>query len=234
MEFLGPVNETDIENARQVTLDIYHGLPPTENKFEKMWEEHKPLKENNTGKRSDSDGRDHIVLLFRGADGSADYVSAYLFDEYDNADNFCNYMNSLKQDKGSFLYAKYADQMIEYETTKPLLVSFDQIFEVSRVHGELDGAYIIREALDRLKPDIILEAFKGMDKRSRMVIMQILPVKTADAINERIERSDKYYDLSSPNSSRKAQQHIINAINKTAEKFKKGKLESGAGIFVSS
>jgi len=229
--FLGPVNESDIENARHLTMDIYYGLPHVENRLEKIHEKYKALDENNANNSSDSDGKNHIVLLFRGVGAVADYVSVFLFDEYDSADNFCNYLNNLKPDKDSFIYARHADQMIGYETTRPLLASFDQIFEISRVHGEWDGAYIIREAFDRLKPDIILEAFKGMDKRSRMTIMQILPTKTADAINDLIESSDKYYDLSSPNSSRRAQQHIINAINKTANKFKKER-SSDKGFFI--
>jgi len=227
MEFLGPVNESDIEDAKQLILDIYHGLLPVESRFEKILEKNKTLKENNANNRSDSDGGNHIVLVFRGAGDVAGYVSAFLFDEYECADNFCNYLNNLKPDKDTFFYARHADQMIEYETTKPLLVSFNQIYEVSRGHSEWEeweGAFIIREALKGLKSDTILQALKGMDKRSRMFIMQCLPTKTADAINEIIEHSDKdYHDVFSPNHFRRAQQQIINAINKAAKKFKKDK-----------
>ena len=52
--------------------------------------------------------------------------------------------------------------------------------------------------------------------------MQSLPTKTTDEINERIEQSDKYpIDLFSLDDTRKAQQRIINAINKTVDKFRR-------------
>jgi len=162
----------------------------------------------------------HIVLITRENSERVTHVSVYLFDEYDNADNFCHFLNGNVPDKGSFLYARHADQMIEYETTKPLLISFDhiQIFELSRL-----GPGIIREVFKKIKPDIILAALKGMDKHSRVLFMQSLPTKTTDEINERIEQSDKFpTDHFSLSDSRKAQQQIINAINKTVVKFKWG------------
>ena len=54
--------------------------------------------------------------------------------------------------------------------------------------------------------------------------MQSLPTKTTDEINERIEQSDKNpTDLFSLSDSHKAQQRIINAINKTIDKLKRDK-----------
>jgi len=223
MEYMGPVNESDIENARKLILNIYNGLPPKENRFEEVWAGYENRKENNTKNQADSDTRNHIVLVFHGDGTVADSVSVYLFDEYGEADNFCDYLNNLKQDKESFFYARHADQMVEYETTKPLLVSFDQIFEVGRLHDELYGTIVIREALKKIKPHIILAALKGLDKRSRTLIMQSLPIKTTDEINEIMEQSDKYpTDLFTLRDSRKAQQQIINAVNKTVNKFKRG------------
>jgi hypothetical protein len=111
--------------------------------------------------------------------------------------------------------------MIEYEIKKPLLVSFDQIFEFSRIHGEFDGVLIIREALNKFESYTILRALKGMDKHSGTLIMQSLPTKFTDEINEYIEHSDKYRtDLISLSESRKAQQKIINAVNITYCKYK--------------
>jgi hypothetical protein len=227
MEYMGPVDETDIENARKLTVNIYKGLPPKENRFDKMWSGYKNHKENNTKDQADSDDRNHIVLVFLGTGITADSISVYLFDKYNDADNFCDYLNNLKPEKESFFYARHADQMVEYEITKPLLVSFDQIFELCRLRDEWSGTRIIGEALKKIDPDIILGALKGMDKRSRTLIMQSLPVKTTDKINEKIEQSDNY---SIPlSASRRAQQKIIDAVNKTAKKFKQ---ENFIGISV--
>jgi len=59
-----------------------------------------------------------------------------------------------------------------------------------------------------------------MDKRFRMLIMRCLTVKTTDESNERIEQSNYLFYLS---DSRKAQERIINAINKTVDKYKRSK-----------
>jgi len=214
MEYAPYRTESDIEDARQLILDIYNSLPTIEKKLDELWIRHSGLK--SIKEQTASDDRNHIVLVFRGDENVAGFVSVYLFDEYDNADTFCFFLNGDVPDKGSFLYARHADQMIEYETTKPLLISFHpiQIFELSRLEP-----YIIREVFKKFKPDIILAALKGMDKRSRMLIMQSLPTKTTDEINERIEQSD-HADIFSLSASRKAQQRIINAINETARKFR--------------
>jgi len=214
MEYSGPVNEADIENARHITLDIFEDVNIETPKFDEAWEQYKNLKEYRK-KQENSGGENHIVLVFRGAETDADFVSVYLFDEEDDAENFCNYLNYLEPDKESFLYAKYAEQMTEYETKKPALVSFDKIFKYS---GRYD---IFREALKKFDPRTILSAFKGMDKHSRTLIMQYLPTKTTDEINEMIKRPDKNCnDLFSLSETRQAQQRILDALNKTAEKFR--------------
>jgi hypothetical protein len=220
MDYWGPVTESDIENARQLILDIYDDLT-RENKFDEAWAKYKNLKESKTENPEYLNDETHIVLVFCGTETVANCISVYLFDKYESADGFCNYMNALKPDKGSFFYSRHADQMIEYETTKPLLVSFDQIFEYSRIHGEFDGTLIIREALNKFESYTILKALKGMDKHSRTLIMQSLPTKFTDEINKYIEHSDKYKtDLISLGDSRKAQQKIINALNITYCKYK--------------
>jgi hypothetical protein len=222
MEYMGPVNESDIENARQVVVDIYDDLALENNRFDEAWIKYKNLKENSAKNNENFDGEDHIVLVFHGAETTADFISVFLFDDSDSADNFCDYLNPLKMEKGSFYYAMYADQMTEYETTKPPLVSFEQIFEYNR--RQYDGNMIIREALNKFDPHAILMAFKGMSKRSRMLIMQSLPTKITDKINEIIEDSDKNYaDLFSLNETRQAQKRILKAINKTANKSRHGK-----------
>ena len=184
--YWGPVSESDIENARQVTLDIYDDVT-RENRFDEAWARYKNLKKEKTKNKKNFDNEKHIVLAFRGVKTAADFVSVYLFDDNESADDFCHYLNSLESDKESFFYAKHAEQITEYETTKPALVSFDQIFEYNRRYG----GWIIREALKKFDAHTILKAFKGIDKCSRMLIMQSIPTKTTDEINELIEESDK-------------------------------------------
>lgn len=220
--YWGQVSESDIENARQITLDIYDDVT-RENRFDEAWARYKNLEKNDTKNKENLNGENHIVLAFRGAENVADLVSVYLFDDSDSADDFCHYLNSLEPDKGAFFYAKHADQMTEYETTKPALVSFDQIFEYNRRYG----GWIIREALKKFDAHTILKAFKGMDKCSRMLIMQSISAKITDEINELIEESDKNnFDCFSLREIRQAQQRILNAMNKIAVKFEQGKYDS--------
>jgi hypothetical protein len=157
-------------------------------------------------------------LAFRCFGNVADCVSVYLFDEYESADRFCCYLDGLEPDKGVFFYAKHADQMVEYETAKPLLVSFDRIFE--RLRSEGSGVFIIREALKKFRSDTLSRALYGLDKNSRMFILQSLPVKTRDEVNENIG----IYDNARLSYSREAQQKILDAINRTYDKFRQGKI----------
>jgi len=222
-----PVIESEKESARQVILDIYDDLT-RENRFDEAWASYKNLKENDRKNKEDFDNENHIVLAFRGFGNIADLVSVYIFDDYNSADNFCYYLNSLEPEKGTFFYVKHAEQMIEYETIKPLLVSFDEIFDYSKKYNI---NYIIREALKKFDSYTILKAFKGMDKHSRTLIMQSLPTKTTDDINDMIENSDKYNTaLILLYQIREAQQRILNAINKTAVKYRQGKLAHGKEV----
>jgi hypothetical protein len=214
--YWGTVTESDIENARQVTLDIYDDVTG-ENRFDKAWARYKKIKEKKTKNKKDFDNENYIVLVFRGAGTAAEFVSVYLFDDRDSADNFCYYLNSVEPDKESFIYAVHADQMTEYETTKPLFVSFNNIF---KNNGQYEKIRVIREALKKFDANTILKAFKGMDKRLRMLVMQSLPTKTTDEINELIEQSDND-DLCTFCDSRRAQQRMLNMINKTADKFRR-------------
>ena len=225
MEYIYQVTEQDIEKARQITLDIYDDLG-MENRLDEALKRYKNLKKSNIKKQDNSGDSNHLVLVFYGIGTAADRVSVYLFDEYDrydSADHFCEYLNSLETNDGSFIYAKHADQMVEYETTKPLLVSFDQIYEFSRIYGELASGTIIREALKKFRSDTIILALKGASKQSRMVIMQGLPIKAIDEINESIEYSD-FTNLFPFKESRRAQQEIVNAINKAHKEYSRGKL----------
>jgi hypothetical protein len=213
MEYLYPVNESDEESARQVIVDIYDDLI-IEDRFDDAFIRYKCQRED---KNTNAD-RNYIVLIFRGTGTIAQTVAVYLFEEYYSAENFCSYLNNLEQEEDCFIYAKYAEQMVEYETEKPLLVLFDQLFEDSNFLKEYNRNIIFDEALKKFNSETLLQAFKGLNKRSRMLLMQTLPIKTTDEINECIERhDDKYYCTSG--KSRQAQQKVLNAVNKTVEKF---------------
>ena len=114
--------------------------------------------------------------------------------------------------------------MLEYETTKPLLIRFEQILERnSKVHNEHCNTRIIREALRKFAPETLLKAIKGLDKRSRELIMQSLPIKTAVAIKEKMDFPDTYdMDLFTLSETRQARQKIMDAINKSTSKFERG------------
>ena len=224
IEDIYPVVESEIENVRQNIINLYKYVT-SEDRFDNEWYKFNKLKEYDNENQSVVDNTIYIILVFRGTETIAGYVSVYLFDKYLCADNFCNYLNKLKQEKGIFIYARYADQMVEYETVKPLLVCFDQIFECIRIYGDNYGNRIIREVFKNFKTHTLLNAFKGLDKRSRMFVMQSLPIKITDEINELIDYSYKYNDdLCTLGESRKAQQRIIDAINKIAEKYRQGKI----------
>jgi hypothetical protein len=218
MEYMDPVTEQDIEKARQITLDIYDDVS-MENRFDEEWARYENSKKIKN--QDDSGDKNHLVLVFRGTGMVADCVSLYLFDKYDrydSADHFCEYLNNLETNDGSFIYAKHAEQMVEYETTKPLLISFNQIFENgSRFHDEFTLSLIIKDALKKFSSKTILQAVKGLDKHSRMLFMQSLPIKTADEVNEDIEGTHFF----SSRDSYEAQQKILNAINRTYDKDKK-------------
>jgi hypothetical protein len=218
MEYMDPATEQDIEKAMQIALDIYDDVN-MENRFDEAWARYEKSKESKIKNQDDPGDSNHLVLVFHGAGTVADYVSVYLFDEYDrydSADHFCEYLNNLETNDGSFIYAKHAEQMVEYETTKPLLISFNQIFEYGRLHDEYNLSLIIKDALKKFSSKTILQAVKGLDKRSRMLFMQSLPIKTADEVNDNIESTHFF----SPSDSLKAQQKILNAINRTYDKDK--------------
>jgi hypothetical protein len=232
IEYLSPVTETDIENARQFILDVYDDLSREDIlDFDEAWSIYKELKKNNVKDQVDSDDKNHIVLVFRGTENTANFVAVYLFNDYDTADHFCSFLNDLEPDKGTFFYARHADQMVEYETTKPLLVSFDKIFEIGGHNGEWNTALIIREALKKFNAETLSQALFRLDKHSRIFILQNLPVKTRDEVNENIEcfmKSNQYYP--SLRTSREVQKKILNAINRTYDKFRQGKLSGAAEI----
>jgi hypothetical protein len=213
MEYMDPPAEEDIEDSRQRIMDIYQDL--VADTFNETAAAYKTANEKIVEQHGERYEENNMVLVFRGSNDIADTVSVSLFDTYDAADNFCNFLNGLKPDKG-FIYARHADEMVEYETTKPLLVCFDQIFKYDNYAGY---DYTIRETLKNFNQQTLLQALRGLDKLSREIIMHCLPVKTADEINESMEQSDQYSFYNSLRETRKARLKIINAINRNYKKF---------------
>jgi len=82
MEYIYQVTEQDIEKARQITLDIYDDLG-MENRFDEAWARYENSKNSKIKNQDDSGDSNHLVLVFYGAETTADRVSVYLFDEYD-------------------------------------------------------------------------------------------------------------------------------------------------------
>ena len=222
MEYMDPVIESDIEDARQMILDTYH-FYVSGCVFETLASVYKKSKKVDRKNQPELDWeRNYNVLVFRGTGSIADRVSVSLFNTYEAADNYCTFLNDLKPVKGAFVYARHAEQMLEYEIIKPLFVRFDQIFEFLKFHG-YSGHLIIRDALKKFAPETIFHALNGMEKRSRELIMRRLPVKTADRINEIMESSDENVGgYSTSGDTREAQKKMLNAINKNICEYKKG------------
>jgi len=218
MEYMDTPCEEEIEDARQSVIDIYLGLGA--DTFRETVGAYKTMKKNKKEQPSISYKENNIVLVFRGNNDIADTVSISIFDTYEAADNFCDFLNGLKPGKDTFIYARHGEEMIEYETAKPLLVCFDQIF---KYHKSGDHQHAIRETLKNFSIETLLQALKGLDKHSREIIFHCLPIKTADAINKTIEQSNS--DYTSLSDTRKARQKIINAINRNLKKF------SARGLF---
>jgi hypothetical protein len=222
MGYYGPVTESDIEDARQMILDTYF-VNNSDGVFKDLAAAYRMSKKIDRKNQPELDWeRNYIVLVFRGTDSIADSVSLSLFNTYQAADNFCNFLNDLKPAKGTFVYARHAEQMLEYEIIKPLFVRFDQIFEFLKFHG-YSGHLIIRDALKKFAPETLFHALNGMDKRSRELIMRRLPVKTVDRINEIMESSDEHVGgYSTSGDTREAQEKILKAINKNIGEYKNG------------
>ena len=145
------------------------------------------------------------------------------------AHNFCSFLNNQKLDKDNFIHARYAEEMVEYEMKKPFVADFDQIFEYCRYYNDdkifLDDYHhvkqeIIKDTLKKIRADIFLTAFKGLDKRSRELIIHYLPAKTADEINEEFKKSDRgdFLRNISLKDTLNARLKIINSINKNISK----------------
>jgi hypothetical protein len=140
---MGPVDKADADNARERICDIVltlRAMGPDDD-IEKacalFGEERDDAGKDDVEKTpsrgfrraSENEEETNIVLIFRGNGEITDSAAVLFCNSEKNAVQCCEFMNSLKTKGGTFIYARRAEQMVEYETENPLLVRFDQLFD---------------------------------------------------------------------------------------------------------
>jgi hypothetical protein len=84
---------------------------------------------------------------------------------------------------GSFVYARQAKEMKEYEITKPILISFDQIDNWNDP--------VVRTALRKINCQTIVAAIRGLGRNSIEEIIGNLPHHTAAEVIRLIDADKK-------------------------------------------
>jgi hypothetical protein len=225
IEYIGQVCKSDIEDAKQLILDIFYNS--TIATFDRLGITYKDMKKSKKKEEHNAEEeRNHIVLVFCGCGNFAESVSISLFDTCRDADNYRDFINNLKTDKDTFIFARNTEQMVEYEITKPLLIRFEQIFEYGEIYNDFITHEIISLTLKKIDDETLLKALRGLDKRYREHILQCITTETADRINETIETYDKSNRLFpfTLDETRKARQKIVNAVNRNVKKYDEDKL----------
>jgi hypothetical protein len=106
MEYQAPYDESNIESARQRILEIYDHLrweAENDSAFGKSIEEYakrKPTAKRRAGVVSaqiehTNAERPYIVMTLRGTGKIAERISVTLFDTFESAENFCDFINTL-------------------------------------------------------------------------------------------------------------------------------------------
>jgi hypothetical protein len=230
MEYMGPVDISDAGHAKQSVLDTYYSIiymSETDHEFGKTIEAYS--KETNEDRDEQPDSRfadddeekSFPVFVFRGTGEIAERVTVLLFDSIKNASQCCEFMNKIKMRNGVFIYARRAEQMVEYEIEKPPLVRFDQIFDYNDI--------IIRHALARVRAGTIISAIRGLDNRSREKLLNNLPdwqeEKVMAELEDRKKLSKKYQtSFGSITGTAFARQKIVDTIIMVDRKSKKHRL----------
>jgi hypothetical protein len=228
MEYMGPQNKTNTDIAKNLITNAYESLRTMgiDERIENIFSEN-IRKKNQSTETTDGDYDNnlwadydmkklHVVMVLRGIHDMAETISVMLFDTKESAHNCCEFINKLKTTDGFFVYARQAEQMVEYETEKPLLVHFDRIFDCS------DN--ILEKALAQVGCDIIIKAIKGLDARSTEKLLNTAPEwlaeKVLSELKERQEISKKYkYSFTNLMETKLARQAIVNAINRRIRKY---------------
>jgi hypothetical protein len=192
MEYMGPLDEGEVQYARQSVIDAYTAANALEcdARIEAIYADN--LKSRIGAEDAEKDGspdwagfrdydeeKTHAALVFRGRDDLAEKVSVLLFDSEKSAAQFCLTLNRLPAAKGAFIYARRAEQMVEYETEPPPVRSFDRIFDC--------GDDILGRSLARAGYKTVINAVKGLDKRSREKIFSALPEYMEQKVLEETE-----------------------------------------------
>jgi hypothetical protein len=218
MEYMGPVDKEDTDLAKLLVMEAYE-TSQTNYSDEKI----KNAFAENSGNDFWADydrEKTYIVLVMRGIHDVAGYVSIMLFDTEESANNCVDFINKLKPSNGFFVYARRAEQMVEYETEKPLLVSFDKIFDYADE--------ILGKALAKTGYNTVIKAIKGLDARSKEKIVTTLPEWMEEKVLSELETmkevSKKHkYSFSSMTETRLARQNIVDAMIGIDRKIKKGR-----------
>jgi hypothetical protein len=221
IEDIGTIEKTYTDNARSVIMEAYDTARALDydEKIEEIFAEcsqkNKKSEEQTTeNTRNDfwtnyDEEKTYIVLVMRGAANIAERVSVMLFDTAEGATNCCEFLNKLKPSGDFFIYARRVEQMVEYETEKPLLVRFDKIFDYDDK--------ILGTALAQVGYGTILSAIKGLDGHSKEKILLSAPEWLQEKVQTELETmkdiSKKYKaSFSSMTLTKFAQQRIVDAM----------------------
>jgi hypothetical protein len=230
MEYMGPVDVSVAALAKQSVLDTYNSvvyMSETDHEFGTTIEAYSKKtneggdEQPDSGFVNDDEEKTFPVLVFRGTGETAERVTVLLFDSKKSASQCCEFMNNIKTGNGVFIYARRAEQMVEYEIKKPPLVRFDQIFDYDD--------RIIGHALAGIGAGTIIAALKGLDKRSREKLLNNLPdwqeEKIMAELEDRKKLSKKYTTFfGRAMETTLARQKIVDAIIAIDRKSKKHKL----------
>jgi hypothetical protein len=233
IEFAGPRNPEDITLAKQAIVEAYYCAKDYEEKgrtFTKSvitgYEEN--VANNNSDEENIVDydrKKTSAVLTFRGKEDTPEYVSVSLFETESEAQNYRNFINKLKAGKDCFYYAKCVEQMVEYEVEKPILASFDKIFDCEEA--------VFTIALSKVNYGTLIEAIQGSDVGTREYVLNHLLPKYADEIRkgiDNINENNNIYSFCSNWRIKLAQEKILNVINSTAKKMKSSVFGCGGVI----
>jgi hypothetical protein len=215
---MGTVDKSELETAKQEVLAICLSVTMMEKDdyaVGKTIEEYASEKEEETEPlllrdviRDYEKETTYAVLVFSGTGEIANTVSVTLFASPKSADNFCDFINALKAAPGSFIYAQRAEQMVEYQITKPLVTRFARILNYPD--------WIVSAALARVGVATVVSAVKGLDGYFREKIIENLPEFMEERVLEELQAckfySKKYHTTTKGlESIRYAQRKIVDA-----------------------
>jgi hypothetical protein len=232
IEFMGPVDKEDSDIAKSAITSVYDAVDAMGNDEKiknafaafscKKTDVKEKADENSGGVFWSNDDKDktYIVMVIRGINDIAECISVMLFDTEENANNCREFINNLKTTDDFFVYARRAEQMVEYETEKPLLVSFDRIFDYDDT--------VLGIALAKTGTRTVINAMKGLDARSKEKLIITMPEwmekKVLSELEMMKEVSKKYkHSFSSTLETKLARQKIVDTMNAIDRKIKKGR-----------